>query len=317
MDQVVLPSEWCKRLVDEVYPGRLSQRIGLTSSDPKGRPSSETRKPLRSAMIPVAQMSRPKTKRQQAPEALAIPLGVDPSVFRPLSDRDRVRAEAGLSGRFVVGCVARNLFRKQIPILIKAFAGFCRDHPDVFLYLHMDPDDQGWRLLEVLRRYGVADRAAFTRGLAGAAGVNDTTLNMIYNLFDVMVLPTMGEAFGLPLLEAMAAGVPVLATDCSAVPELVGDRGELVKVKDWLTLTWDGAEYAIADGDDLAQRLSRLHADGEARAEYGARGRAFALRMTWDHCASRWMALIDRHLAPSAPVSEEGVVCLRTFTVRG
>ncbi|NCQ29488.1 MAG: glycosyltransferase family 4 protein, partial [Armatimonadetes bacterium] len=49
----------------------------------------------------------------------------------------------------------------------------------------------------------------------------------IYNLFDVMVLPTMGEGFGLQFLEAMACGIPVVATDCSAVTELLEGRGEL------------------------------------------------------------------------------------------
>jgi len=247
MDQVVVPSAWCKRVADEHVP---------------------------------------------APGARLVRLGVDPEVFRPLPDRDAIRERAGLAGRFVVGCVARSNFRKQIPLLVRALGDLARDHPEAFLYLHTDPDED-WNLTEVVRRHGLSERTAFTRGVAGATGVDSTTLNTIYNLFDVMVLPTMGEAFGLPILEAMAAGVPVIATDCSAVPELLDGRGELVRVKEWITMPWDNADYALLDVDDLVAKLRELYHDRDLRQQYAQGGRAFALTMTWDRCAAEWAALID------------------------
>lgn len=218
--------------------------------------------------------------------------GVDSAVFRPLPNRRELRDSAGLSDRFVVGCVARNWFRKQIPILIRAFADSAADQPDAFLYLHMDPDDGDWPLLELAARHGIADRTAFTRGLAGVIGIDQPQLNRIYNLFDVMVLPTMGEAFGLPILEAMAAGAPVAATDCSAVTELVAGRGELIEVGAHMTMPWDGAECAVADAHSIVEQLKVLYGDEERRRRHSVQGRRFAKTMTWDRAADAWIALL-------------------------
>ena len=254
MDRAVVPSAWCRSaLVDERSP-------------------HESRKgsPVR-----------------------VIPCAVDSQDFHPRPDRDDLRAAYGLAQKFVVGCVARNHFRKQIPVLLKAFARFAKRHREALLYLHMDPDGPVWRLPELVKQHRLERRVAFTRGLVGPVGTTTQTLNAIYNLFDVMVLPTMGEAFGLPILEAMAAGVPVIGTACSAVNELVEGRGELIAVRDWLTMNWDNAEYALPDADGLVEKLELLYADQELRLEYGRRGRAFAETMTWDRAAVAWKRLLD------------------------
>ena len=147
--------------------------------------------------------------REASPEipVRVILLGVDTEVFRPL-DSEEVRARHGLTGRFVVGCVARNQPRKNYPILIQAFAKFAEERPDAFLYLHADADDIGWDLVDLLRRHGISDRTGLSRKAKVTAGVSGRELNEIYNLFDVMALPTAGEGFGLPLLEAMSLACP-------------------------------------------------------------------------------------------------------------
>jgi len=153
-----------------------------------------------------------------------IPLGVDGDVFRPLPDRVEVKRRLipGGEDAFVVGCVARNQPRKQIPTLIKAFARFAHNKGDVFLWLHMAPQDVGWSLEELLDLHGLSGRSGFTSGLTPAIGLPDERLNEVYNAFDVMALPTAGEGFGLPLLESMAAGVPVLATDSNTISSSIG-----------------------------------------------------------------------------------------------
>ena len=259
MDRAVVPSAWCRSALDE-------------------GPPHESRK---------------------GPPVRVIPHAVDLQSFRPRPDRDDLRAAYGLSKRFVVGCVARNDFRKQIPVLLKAFAMFAKRHREALLYLHMDPDGPVWRLPELVKRHGLERRVALTRGLVGPIGTTTRTLNAVYNLFDVMVLPTMGEAFGLPILEAMAAGVPVIATACSAVSELVEGRGELIAVRDWLTMPSDNADYALTDVGDLVEKLELLHADQELRLEYGRRGRAFAGTMTWDRAAVAWKRLLDGAVSQS------------------
>jgi glycosyltransferase involved in cell wall biosynthesis len=244
------------------------------------------------AVVPSAWCHRVVKAALPDRDCRLIPHGVNPDIFHPLPERDSLRSEVGLADRFVIGCVARNQFRKQIPILVKAFAKFSKSHSDAFLYLHMDPDDTGWRLGDLIDDYGIADCTVFTRGVSAVMGVGANVLNQIYNLFDVMVLPTMGEAFGLPILEAMAAGVPVAATDCSAVTELLESRGELIAPKCFITMPWDCAEYAIADESDLLCRLERLYDDADLRREYTRKGRELAEEMTWDRAASLWMEVL-------------------------
>lgn len=221
-----------------------------------------------------------------------IPLGVDSGVFRPLPDRLKLKAEWGLADRFVVGCVARNQPRKQFPILLRAFARFAQDCPQAFLYLHTDPDDRGWDLIELAQRYGVADRIGFTAGLASIQGVPSEELNEIYNLFDVFVLPSMAEGFGLPLLEAMAAGVPVVTTDYAAGAELVRGRGRLIRVAQWITGAEHDTDLALADEDHLVEILKHLHDSPEEREQLARKGRIYAEEWTWDRCHNAWESLL-------------------------
>lgn len=221
--------------------------------------------------------------------------GVDTKVFHPL-DREKVRARNGLVDRFVVGCVARNQPRKNYPILIEVFAKFAEDRPDAFLYLHADPDDIGWDLRDLLNRCGISDRTGMSRKAKPTAGVSGPELNEIYNLFDVMALPTAGEGFGLPLLEAMSAGVPVVTTRCSACVELVEGRGELIAVKDYLTVGRYNIKQALPDADDLVMRLEQLYSDPGLRRQHARVGREFAVELDWAVIAGQWLQLIDETL---------------------
>jgi glycosyltransferase involved in cell wall biosynthesis len=136
------------------------------------------------------------------------------------------------------------------------------------------------------------DAIVYTRDLTPDHGVADERLNEIYNVFDVMVLPTAGEGFGLPLLEAMAAGVPVIATDYSACTELLQDRGLLVKVKNFIYLGGQVVRNVLPDADDLYQKLSECYSDRERSLRLGKAGRRFAEEHSWDAIVRRWDELL-------------------------
>ncbi|MBD3175494.1 MAG: glycosyltransferase [Armatimonadia bacterium] len=237
--------------------------------------------------------------------ARAIRLGVSADVFHPLGNAGQLRRAscfgpdgAALADRFVVGCVARNQPRKGLTTLIEAFAGLARRHEDAFLYLHTAPMDVGWDIPELLQRWDVADRAALPSGVSAIEGCSDAELNRLYNLMDVFVLPTAGEGFGLPILEAMAAGVPVVATDCAAVPELVTGRGELIRTLGTHIPPGASADYAIPDPDHLEEILEALYHDADLRARHSAAGRQLAEELTWDACADQWADLLGEVTAP-------------------
>ncbi len=214
--------------------------------------------------------------------------GVDLHAFRPLPDRTQLRQRQQLDDRFVVGCVARNQPRKHLPVLLQAFAKFCQKHDDAFLYLHTDPDDIGWDIRALLRRYKIASRTAISRNAAIDCGVTSARLNEIYNLFDLFVLPTASEGFGLPIMEAMAAGVPAVVTEHSACIELVEGRGELIPVKSSLTVGHYGVEQALPDTDALADIMENLYHNPQARSDYREAGLKFAATFNWETITDSW-----------------------------
>jgi glycosyltransferase involved in cell wall biosynthesis len=219
--------------------------------------------------------------------------GVDLQVFRPLPQAKQLKRKAGLGNRFVVGSVARNHRRKQLPLLIEAFGQFRRRHRDTVLYLHTDPFDHGWNLVEIIEQHGIARHALLTEGLAAGQGVSDSELNDLYNLLDVMVLPSMGEGFGLPILECLAAGTPVIATGFSAPVELLRGRGELLPVESLVSEEVTHTEMAITSPRHILESLERLYRNPDLRAEYQSTGRAFARQHTWSRCAGKWADLLS------------------------
>ena len=220
-----------------------------------------------------------------------IPHGVDLSVFHPLEDRRPGAVQRCHSSEFVVGFVGRNQPRKQIPTLVRAFASFSRGRSDAFLYLHTAPVDLGWDVPALIAHNNLQGQATACERVSGGVGVSDVELNEIYNSLDVLVQPSSGEGFGLPTLEAMAAGTPVVATDASANRELVGGRGELIRVRSWGSR--DGTRIPSPDEGHLVEILERLYSSGALRQRCSSAGLEFAQGMGWGPAASRWDELIQ------------------------
>jgi glycosyltransferase involved in cell wall biosynthesis len=106
---------------------------------------------------------------------------------------------------------------------------------------------------------------------------------------DFVALPSLHEGFGLPALEAMAAGTPVLAGRAGALPEVCGDAAEYCD------------PWSV---DDIARGLLALAADPPRRARLAAAGRARAGAFTWDRCAETTANALDAVLCalPAAPL---------------
>jgi glycosyltransferase involved in cell wall biosynthesis len=227
--------------------------------------------------------------------------GVDPAVFRPLPEREQLKAHERFRGKFVVGCVARNQPRKNIPALVKAFSLLSQRIDKMHLYLHMNPCDVGYDIVTLLRRHrleGHADVSDPETSLDHP--LPDEQLNRLYNVFDVTVLPSGGEGFGLPIIESLAAGVPVIATDYSACPELVRGRGEVVRAAAMVTAGVNLIEHAVIDVDDLAAQIERLQQDPELVRRYSEAGLAFARTLSWDALMPQWLGVIRSALNESS-----------------
>ena len=105
--------------------------------------------------------------------------------------------------------------------------------------------------------------------------VDAQLLPPLYAAADLFVFPSLFEGFGIPLLEAMAAGTAVCAANVSSIPEVVGDAALL---------------FDPRDPDDIARQLQRLLQDSALRQQLVARGRQRARQFSWDDAASGVLA---------------------------
>jgi glycosyltransferase involved in cell wall biosynthesis len=190
---------------------------------------------------PIA-MSRfgERMMRQAALDPLYVPHGIDTTIFRPHPEaRDLARDELGVPrDAFLVGMVAANvgdpnMSRKSFA---EAFAGFGRlalNHPDAWLYVHSNgnprPGAGGLNLYNLATRKGLPqERMRIPSDEAWWRGIPHDFLALAYQAMDCLLMPSMGEGFGVPLIEAAACGVPVIASDHSAMTELC-EAGWLVQ----------------------------------------------------------------------------------------
>lgn len=197
-----------------------------------------------------------------------VPLGVS-SHFRPMSGEDIAfaRARLKLPERFIlfVGTIEP---RKNLSTLLEAWA-MLRDRPDLVIV-----GAWGWLYEPIKERLGrLGDRVHHIDGLDSA------DLPAVYNLARVLAHPAWYEGFGFPPLEAMACGTPVVVSDRSSLPELVGDAGLVVPADD--PEAWRKALEKVINDSDLAADMKR-------------RGILRAAQFSWSRSASLTWRAVDR-----------------------
>lgn len=119
------------------------------------------------------------------------------------------------------------------------------------------------------------------------------------NTFDVTLSTSRGEGFGLGLVESLACGVPVIATDCSSITEVVGPGGVLVPGVAHMTNPY-GVDQVLADTHAMADVLVDLVEDPVRRVELGELGRQHVQKFSWDVAASQFNTSIAALLSEAA-----------------
>lgn len=114
--------------------------------------------------------------------------------------------------------------RKGIKYLLQSLPSILEEIPDIGLWIVGGGDSN--ELIEIAKRLGVDDNVKFE------GFVPDEDLSNYYQSADVFVFPSLKEGFGMVLLEAMACSLPVVASDTTAIPEVIGSAGQLVPPKD-------------------------------------------------------------------------------------
>ena len=187
---------------------------------------------LRKVNVPIAmaKFGQKQVKDYYNLDVSHIPHGTEPERFYKLPEdtREEARIKWGLSGKFVIGVVARNQPRKMLDRTIKSLAIINKiknEIPNVMLFMHMDVEDQAQVFLihNLVKRFNLENRVVYS-GVSSLKGFKWDEMNEIYNLFDVFLLTTSGEGFGIPIIESMSCEVPVLATDYTTTTELVKEN---------------------------------------------------------------------------------------------
>ena len=177
-----------------------------------------------------------------------VPLGVS-ELFGPRPEVARVR------GRVLVTTSA-DVPLKGLVTLIEAVALLRRRRPDAHLVVVGTPRPNG-PVSQAVARHGLGDEA-----VRFATGISDARLVELYAEAEVAAVPSLYEGFSLPAIEAMACGVPLVATTAGALPEVAGAHGETA----WLVPPGDPGRLAAALGDALDDDAGRLRIGSAARA---------------------------------------------------
>ena len=210
-------------------------------------------------------------------------------IFSPVVDKSAHKEEMGLDpDSIIVGTVMRNQRRKLYPDLLDAFRQFLdfKKSSNIFLHIHAYYPDIGWDFPALLNRFGLNNRVlfsykctkckhlsidffqdsinycpkcgGFSKKLVGVDNSVDTKeLSKIYNAFDIYVQYANSEGFGMPQLEAVCCGVPLMTVNYSAM-ESVNKNVKAITLNP-LALTMEcetGCYRAIPDNEELSDRLA-------------------------------------------------------------
>ncbi len=205
-------------------------------------------------------------------------LAADPS-FRPLPETEtkQVATRYGLEPSRFLLFVGTLEPRKNLPGLLQAYR-YLLDAKVTTAPLVL-VGGKGWLYDEVFERL---ETLHLTERVRLLHGVPNADLPGLYNAASVLTMPSFYEGFGLPALEAMACGTPVVVAERASLPEVVGEAGLLVNPD---------------DPDDIAQALARALTDEPLRARMRELGLAQAARFTWEETARQTLAIYRMVLA--------------------
>jgi len=148
--------------------------------------------------------------------------------------------------------------------------------------------------LVVVGRLPPSIRPEDTAGVEATGYLDEAELARVLQQADALIFPSLYEGFGLPVLEAMAAGVPVICSNVTAMPEVAGDAA---------------VYFDPRDVEDMASSIARVSRDAGLRAELAARGLVRAAGFSWERAARETLAIYRRVLSPLVPSAVNASSC--------
>ncbi len=200
-------------------------------------------------------------------------LAADPEIFYPCSDRSKFQAiqkKHNLPERYFLSLATLEP-RKNLDHLIRCFLKFIREQHINDLYLVL-AGAKGWEYDHIFS--AVKQAGSLKKRIIFTGRIPDEDLAVVYSNANSFYFMSEYEGFGLPPLEAMQCGVPVVTSDVSSLPEVVGDGGIMLPPR---------------DEDALCDTMYRLHKDQVLREHYKKKALARARSFSWDKCVREHM----------------------------
>ena len=241
-----------------------------------------------------------------------IPHGIDLTIF---NDRGKgARQPMGIpEDAFLVVTNAAN--RGRIPVrkafgeMADAMSKFMKDRPDVYWMIHTEPNghSEGVNIPRLVAHLGIdQQRVRYPHPVHFRNGIPQDAIAQMYSAADVQLLTSMGEGFGIPAVESQACGTPVIVSDFSAQPELIGVHGKAVPVQ----RVWDEYQasfFGIPNVAATAAALQEVYEETKA----GKVDRAAVSAEMWRYDQTKlyeasWKPLIEMMTArrrPTAPLN--------------
>jgi alpha-1,3-rhamnosyl/mannosyltransferase len=222
-----------------------------------------------------------------APErVMTVPSGIDMAAIGPRDPAEelRVRTAYGITGPFFL-LPAITYPHKNHLMLLRAFADLVATHPDVMLVLTGGEATSEAAVQTEVERLGLSDR------VKRLGRVPRPDVDALFDAATALTFPSVFEGFGIPVLEAMAHGCPVISGNTTALPDVVGDAGILVspyRPSEWTS--------AMAEVLDQPERREALRRSGLARAAH------FDWRRSADALERAYLRALDRPV-PATPGS--------------
>lgn len=238
--------------------------------------------------------------------------GVDTDQFWPVSSARPILTSTGLrittkteakqaygfdADTFVVGRVDANTERKDYAATWKALVPFMARHRDVLAWFHCENKPTHNFGVDLENLFSRSDEVPGNRfRLPGFRstfkGWPQEDMNALYNAFDVFISTSHGEGFGLTLAEAAACGIPIIAQNVSAIPEVVGPGGILIEPLTLKTVP-SGEDQWLPDIPAFTDALERLYSSRGARRALGRQGHEHVAKYSWDEAAISFDGYIE------------------------
>jgi glycosyltransferase involved in cell wall biosynthesis len=222
-----------------------------------------------SLILTVSQASKDRITQMlgiQAEKMVVTYEAADP-IFRKIHDSEQiiaVRKKYDLADKYVMAIGSADP-RKNIATLVQAYsqlpANLLADYQLVIVWTHSLMAE---KLMELVNDLDLSGRVRFI------TQVSNLDLVLLYNAASLFAFPSLDEGFGLPPLEAMACGTPVVAANNSSIPEVVGDSALLVDAQ---------------SATNMAVEIARVLIDGVLKAELIEKGLHRAACFSWGNCA--------------------------------